>query len=911
MKNRYFIQDISRKNIIKLRRNSSLDSTKSSLRVKKIKLHNEYTPFIKITQNLNLKNVLDFPICMSLFTNNYSLSEKDKKIKNNSGNNSKLNLPKLKNNITNQRKQNELLLPNTKRIMSRNINKPFINSFSPINSTVKSEILNNNKFSIQSVKNIGKHANNKINYSPLINLTNRTDNRIKVMKKFNFNHNNYSLSHSTLKQDITAIKNLKNSSFGNINYNINMKDNKNMKLPLNFFTLKDKGSQKNIILYPIKKVYFNEVNKIEENNNIEEEDNKINQSYIIKNNGNKKFIEFSKLKENNKRNDKISNIVNNQNNKKNNSIDNKINIINKKKNFNTKKLVEKKINESNEDSNKNNKFDSKKKVRNFNRCLTKKKTISIEKAIKEGNKDKINEKYSLNFIFEKEKLVKIKEANFYLTINNKKTNEIYSNNYFLNDFNKIINEKSINNSINTKIFLKKTEMLINKKESIRNIISKQEGKLKQIETSPFSEATKIKMMSNYFKDIYYNINKTEQYKKNILSLKNITITFKFKYFLCYNLRNYIISSTEFGEISFLNTSSNSKNNKIREEIKNNLKSDIDLKNAQNTDFSNKAISINNDIDDTFILKKTKNYLRKDLKLKQNLKNVISINNYILKSFPFYKERNIRKIDLKYSNKNKNNNSKTNFNKKGYYRHISRRLSSINNFVLNNTKLLKKKNSANMNQNLIENKLGRNGKILSRRSAKLFKLDDFSKNFKKQLSEKSPNFNIENYSVLGKKIFFKKIIKDKAKGSKKSLKDSKDNNENNLNEKENEFDNEDQINYEKIYIQLIKYAMEGKHKSFEKYFEENKLLIDINQELYEGNTLLIFCAKEGNFHITKFLCENDAEVNIQNNSGNTALHYAIGKQFYPIADILTRHGAREDIKNLKGLTPWDCIEHNIE
>ena len=72
-----------------------------------------------------------------------------------------------------------------------------------------------------------------------------------------------------------------------------------------------------------------------------------------------------------------------------------------------------------------------------------------------------------------------------------------------------------------------------------------------------------------------------------------------------------------------------------------------------------------------------------------------------------------------------------------------------------------------------------------------------------------------------------------------------------------------------------------------------------------------CAREGNYHITKFLCEEKAEVNIQNNNGNTTLHYAIGKHFYAIADILTRYGAREDIKNDNGLTPWECMENNIE
>ena len=64
-------------------------------------------------------------------------------------------------------------------------------------------------------------------------------------------------------------------------------------------------------------------------------------------------------------------------------------------------------------------------------------------------------------------------------------------------------------------------------------------------------------------------------------------------------------------------------------------------------------------------------------------------------------------------------------------------------------------------------------------------------------------------------------------------------------------------------------------------------------------------------ISKYLCQQGANVNIQNDLGNTALHYAIANQFFSIADILKNHGAKEDIANNKGFSPWDCIEHGLE
>ena len=59
-----------------------------------------------------------------------------------------------------------------------------------------------------------------------------------------------------------------------------------------------------------------------------------------------------------------------------------------------------------------------------------------------------------------------------------------------------------------------------------------------------------------------------------------------------------------------------------------------------------------------------------------------------------------------------------------------------------------------------------------------------------------------------------------------------------------------------------------------------------------------------------MCTQDADVNIQNDEGNTALHYALANQFFSIVDLLKDNGAKEDIVNNKGFTPWDCIEHGL-
>jgi ankyrin repeat protein len=116
--------------------------------------------------------------------------------------------------------------------------------------------------------------------------------------------------------------------------------------------------------------------------------------------------------------------------------------------------------------------------------------------------------------------------------------------------------------------------------------------------------------------------------------------------------------------------------------------------------------------------------------------------------------------------------------------------------------------------------------------------------------------------------------------------------------------------EEYYYVLLNCIIKGLNKNFINVFQKMQKKIDINQQIYEGNTLLIFSSKEGNFAISKYLCSQGADVNIQNDSGNTALHYAIANQFFSIVDILKASGAKEDIVNNKGYTPWDCIEHGL-
>ena len=96
-----------------------------------------------------------------------------------------------------------------------------------------------------------------------------------------------------------------------------------------------------------------------------------------------------------------------------------------------------------------------------------------------------------------------------------------------------------------------------------------------------------------------------------------------------------------------------------------------------------------------------------------------------------------------------------------------------------------------------------------------------------------------------------------------------------------------------------------------YFNDVYKKIDINSRDGEGNTFLILSVKSGMNYISKILLEKGADVNIQNYEGNAALHFALSRKNFQLADLLKIHGAKEDLINKKGYNPWECLGKSIE
>ena len=117
--------------------------------------------------------------------------------------------------------------------------------------------------------------------------------------------------------------------------------------------------------------------------------------------------------------------------------------------------------------------------------------------------------------------------------------------------------------------------------------------------------------------------------------------------------------------------------------------------------------------------------------------------------------------------------------------------------------------------------------------------------------------------------------------------------------------------ENIEIILRAFIQESETLLFTEYFNNNYRRIDIDSQDDDGNTFLILSIKQGLNYITKTLLERGVDVNIQNNEGNSALHYALSGKNFVVADLLKKFGAKEDCYNSFGYTPWDCVGKSIE
>ena len=815
-------KDLPKRNSLKFHRNATIDSTTSSLKLQKIKTNEGITPLIKITKKTTIKNVLDFPICMSLYSNSVSTKETKEKPTptmpiNRGIKLSNLNQYSLKNILALKKSnniKNELILPLTKKIISRNSNSSTNNIIQPINSDIKNYLFNINNLNFQSSRNISKPKLKKIQYNKLSKFTQRTTPGIKLIKKLNINKKDVNTK-KTYDFEQSEIKNNK-TSFGGLKFDLKNKTN-----------AQDENKKTNKI-------------DIENNNN------------------------------NNKIGLKIGNVNESEKNKNINNNDNNI----KKQNLNENKNEIKNLKSIISDKSQINKKNEKNKANN-NKVPIGMKFLNRVK-INDNPESKNNKNQSSLAV--KDIMRSTKRDVYNLKIYDHKSKKIYSNKKFLNKINAELSENPIIKKINTKIYSQKSFILTNIKDSVKATIIIEKNKLYKYDIKMLTISKNPNMKALYIKKVLLHKNKLSSYIKINTSFTRKLFD-KYNCYVCYGLRDYLFRKNDYNRLSIVNIKEvqeiNHQNNLIQK-----LKSENKIKifKRHNT-FMPTGKNID-EADNLFSFSKSK-AIQLSKQLGKKLANFIIIQEFILKSLPFYKEE-YNKIVNNTIDLNNRNSTCVIFDKK-----ISKKYD-----------IFDKKSSFSSLQ------FG-NIRRIGERKTPILKLENIRETLRIQNAQKTEAKDA-NLFLLKNKTFFKKG-KIKTENDTDELRK-----ESSKSSGTDHFElNERNAFLETIYFQLMKSIFEGKTKYFINYFVKNKKIIDINQVLSEGNTLLILAVKEGNNQIVKFLCEYEADLNIQNNEGNTALHYALGKHFYSIADILTKYGAIEDILNSKGLTPWDCIERKVD
>ena len=875
-------------------------------------LRNVFYSFIEDKDNNNNKKTINFPLNLTLFLRNQDKDINTKTTKTKNKLNINLSSFKPKNLNLKPFQLNNISKLNERNSKSRNLN---------FSNNSKNNILNIDSFNSNSLIQLNKIFDTirtpriklkSINYTPLsINTKNSpiiinqigldNSSTTKLSSKLNNNLNN--LLNGSIESDLSLIKNVKKSFYTNKS-NINLISNER-KMPSIFSTnINNKFNRKNSFKKTsIKKPLLHEIKKLFQKDIKNFDIDKKNDINIIHN---KRDINNDKEKEKKEEKEKEKekdNVEENNNNNKIIEIDNSNSNLEKNKfnsNFNLFKEISAKRHISLSISNFRNRLstikkDDEDKIK-INNEQNKIESDIVQKIFKSSNKNKkhttINLKNKNHFSFDitkknenknvtyinnrKSRHKSIKIENFLKNLSKRKTivkqSTIIMNNRYSNlkiekrKSNKFLEKYIINGNknINEQIESKKSELLLNMQLKIQSSINKKKDMIeKKYHYSIKYELNSLK--DKYVKDTkkFEQNNSNEFFENNFTKINNDCKINSL-------LSNYILSKHEFIGIS----SPLQLNFRRRKAIQINIE-----ENELNSDFDLFFQQILKKEQETFKLTKSNtnefNYPNQNWINSQ--KNIVSILDLTLKENKFNHEIKYINNEIKKTNKAKIRKSITFYND----RQKSKKRTKLNifNHMTKKETLLYKKTLRQMKSFKIKNKVH---------------------------SEK-------NYSILQMKKFFDR---NKKKSQKNELKINSINSdtESSLSDSSSDKFSSKNINEFKLkdnYYLLFNCIMKSLNTNFINYFQRMEKNIDINQQFFDGNTLIILSTKEGNLDITKFLCQQGADLNIQNNLGNTALHYAIANQFFSIADVLKSNGAREDIPNNKGFCPWDCIEHGLE
>lgn len=237
------------------------------------------------------------------------------------------------------------------------------------------------------------------------------------------------------------------------------------------------------------------------------------------------------------------------------------------------------------------------------------------------------------------------------------------------------------------------------------------------------------------------------------------------------------------------------------------------------------------------------------------------------------------------------------------------ITNVNNQI-NNSKTNKNEKYNSDEENHILKKKGRYSKkktvyMINKLTKKAISLIKFKENEDSILSHFPKSFfNINNkmniFKIYKKLILNKKLNRNRNKRGTKIYTHHK-----NMNKYHSMSKTKDLMNLVTSSLndfdKLIQFIRDNDLIKFKEYFLKNRVIGDKKDE--NGNSLLNFAIICGSNSISKFLIDEGANVNSQNNKLNTPLHNALLNKNYILVDYLRMKKANELKLNINGLNPW--------
>lgn len=867
----------------KFKKKSAFSPNVSLHSQRKKSIRNELFPFVKSSEKNSSKKVMDFPLHLTLFIKSQE-TNKTKEPKMPKTNKFNIKLSSFKPKDLNIKKFNvdNIIKPKEKNILSRNLNLSNNSNILSFDSFNSSKIMNVKKL-LSTIKSPRIKLKN-INYSPLNIHTKNSPiiiNQIGIenssTSKFSTKMNN--LSNNSIENEISVIKNTSNR---HLSYkNLSSNDRKLSSI----FPINKRRSvfERNRIVKPqlkeLKKLFQKDFSSFDLDKKHSLFNIDIKATNIIKENDNDANVKEIKSNINKSKKNSINSINSNKFNlnfklskERINNKHNTINITNVKNNITTlnkseqeKKEIseneEKEINQSQKNSDNDIKKLSK-SIENENEENKEVQEVSFLKRKKTHRKTNRSRSRKLH-THKKNKLINISNNKFYLlqyqeTHKNKFLEKIKDNNFYIFE------------QQNQHISLEKSELLLNIKTKISNYTHNIKRKNIIETTGAIFQQPDFKTGKEiYFHKITKNNNNFLLNQEKSNTNKNLNLTEV--------LSQYLLTEFEFEGIS--------SSNKL-------------YRNRRNAKFF--EIKPDNKIPEEDIMIQGKIKHKEEETFKRTKSNVFQLpdNNNFQNDDWMYNSKNLIRIqEISLKSNNLDNINPNNFNNRNINqitkKTLIRKSTTLNILVGKSSTPVKK----NFLHNFPQQKTNSFSPLRKRKSLRI------------AFKNKEPN---KRYSILQMKKFFIRNIPNVSK-SKGMLDMNEELDFYNLSDNYRGIlssNNVTKFKLEEYYYFLFNCILQGLNKNFINCFQKFGKRLDINEKIYDGNTLLIFSAKEGNVGITKYLAQQGADVNIQNDDGNTALHYAIANHFFSIVDILKANGAKEDITNKNGLSPWECIEHGL-